>query len=239
MIQFKLFSIQFMADDNTINWKEQTITIRHAIKLIHLTITHYPEQKHIIKKTNDIVYNWNKFIKYWYKHLPEYTKAFNIDFDTLTLDVDYSIAPIYSNNDSLNDNIYIGIYIFNKNIIKDINMKNTINTKNTINNIINIQEKNNKIVSYSFLSIIEPYLLSLSNTKNNNKTINHTNKYNFMYGILSNNSNSYTDNLKNKMFILDTKLIIPLKYILQNSMNYLPKLEINRIKMNSQNLLNP
>jgi len=38
---------------------------------------------------------------------------------------------------------------------------------------------------------------------------------------------------------LDNKISIPLKYILQNSMNYLPKLEINRIKMSSQNLLNP
>lgn len=214
MILFKLFSIQFMGDDNTINWKDHTITIRHNIKLMHVTLTHYPEQIYTIKKTNDIVYNWNKFLNYWNKHLTEYTKAFNIEFNKLILDNDYSLAPIYSSN----DNIYIGIYIYNKNSIKYIT------------------EKQNKIVSYSFLSRIEPYLLS--NTKKNNKNINNTNKYNFMYGILSNNKNN-TDNLKNKNYILDTKLTIPVKYILQNSMNYLPKLEINRIKMSSQNLLNP
>ena len=231
MILFKLFSIQFMAGDDTINWKDHTITIRHNIKLIHITLTHYPEQLYTIKKSNDIVYNWTKFLNYWNKHLTDYTKAFNIDFNTLTLDVDYSIAPIYiSSNDSNSktDNIYIGIYLFKKNSINSIT------------------EKQTKLVSYSFLSRIEPYLLS--NTTKNNKTINNTNntntnkntnKYNFMYGILSNNSNTTTDNLKHKEYTLDTKLTIPVKYILQNSMNYLPKLEINRIKMSSRNPLNP
>jgi hypothetical protein len=229
MILFKLFSIQFMAGDDTINWKDHTITIRHNIKLIHITLTHYPEQLYTIKKSNDIVYNWTKFLNYWNKHLTDYTKAFNIDFNTLTLDVDYSIAPIYI---SSNDNIYIGIYLFKKNSINSIT------------------EKQTKLVSYSFLSRIEPYIVS--NTTKNNKTItntnntntntnntNNTNKYNFMYGILINNSNTNTDNLKHKEYILDTKLTIPVKYILQNSMNYLPKLEINRIKMSSRNPLNP
>ena len=232
MILFKLFSIQFMAGDDTINWKDHTITIRHNIKLIHITLTHYPEQLYTIKKSNDIVYNWTKFLNYWNKHLTDYTKAFNIDFNTLTLDVDYSIAPIYIS--SSNDNIYIGIYLFKKNSINSIT------------------EKQTKRVSYSFLSRIEPYLLS--NTTKNNKTITNTNntnnntntntnkntnKYNFIYGILINNSNTNTDNLKHKEYSLDTKLTIPVKYILQNSMNYLPKLEINRIKMSSQNPLNP
>ena len=244
MIQFKLFSIQFMADNDTINWKEHTITIRHNIKLIHVTLSHYPEQLYTIKKTTDIVYNWNKFLKYWIKHLPEYTKAFNIQFDTLTLDIDYSIAPIYISNDSINDTIYIGIYIFNTTIIKHMN------NNNAVNSIMDNQEKKNKLVSYSFLSKIEPYLLSnkYTNTKKDTKkdtnntnytnNINNTNKYNFIYGILSNNKD---DTFKNKGFILDTKLNIPIpiKYSLQNSMNYLPKLEINRIKMSSQNLLNP
>jgi hypothetical protein len=241
MILFKLFSIQFMSGDDTINWKEQTITIRHNIKLIHVTLTHYPEQLYTIKKSNDIVYNWTKFLNYWNKHLTDYTKAFNIDFNTLTLNVDYSLAPIYiSSNDSNSntDNIYIGIYLFKKNSINFIT------------------EKQTKLVSYSFLSKIEPYLLS--NTIKNNKNINNknitntntnkntntntnknTNKYNFIYGILSNNSNNNTDNLKHKEYSLDTKLTIPVKYILQNSMNYLPKLEINRIKMSFQNPLNP
>ena len=232
MIIYNLLSIQFMADNDTINWKDHIITIRHNIKLIHLTINHYPEFKYInsnSKKTNDIVYNWNKFLKYWNKHLPEYTKAFNIEFIKLILGVDYSLTPIYISSDS--DNLYIGIFILNNDIIKNINTNNTINT------IMDIQEKQDKQDfqklkhsknSYSFLSNIEPY--PLSKMKLNNK-------YNFIYGIL--NKNSSDDNFKNKEFILDTKLNIPIKYILQNSMNYLPKLEINRIKMSSQNLLNP
>jgi hypothetical protein len=51
-----------MGGYDTINWKEHTITIRHNIKLIHLMITHYPEQIYTIKKSNDIdndiVYNY-------------------------------------------------------------------------------------------------------------------------------------------------------------------------------------
>ena len=43
MILFNLMSIQFMADNDTINWNEKTITIRHNIKLIHITINYYPE----------------------------------------------------------------------------------------------------------------------------------------------------------------------------------------------------
>ena len=111
---------------------------------------------------------------------------------------------------------------------------------NAIQSIVDKQDKKNKLVSYSFLSSIEPYLLSLSNTNKYTKHINNTNKYNFIYGILSNNNNK-EDNFKNKVFTLDTKLniSIPIKYSLQNSMNYLPKLEINRIKMSSQNPLNP
>ena len=234
MIHLKLFSIQFMADHDTIDWSHKTITLRHTIKLMHVTITHYPEQTYTIKKSNDIVYNWTKFLKYWNKHLPEYSKVFNIEFEKLTLDVDYSIAPIYISNDSLNDTIYIGIYLFNTTIIK--HMTNT----NAIQSIVDKQDKKNKLVSYSFLSSIEPYLLSLSNTNKYTKHINNTNKYNFIYGILSNNNNK-EDNFKNKVFTLDTKLniSIPIKYSLQNSMNYLPKLEINRIKMSSQNPLNP
>ena len=92
--------------------------------------------------------------------------------------------------------------------------------------------KNISTIENINLSNIEPY--PLSKMKLNDKL---NNKYNFIYGIL--NKNSSDDNFKNKEFILDTKLNIPIKYILQNSMNYLPKLEINRIKMSSQNLLNP
>ena len=205
MIIFNLMSLQFTADNDTINWKERTITIKNNIKLIHVTINQYPDQIYKSKKTNDIVYNWNKFLKYWTKHIPDYSKAFNIEFEKLSIGVDYSLAPI---NISTDDNVFIGIYIFNTTIIKY--MKNN----NSINIIIENQSKINKLVSYSFLSSIKPYTLS---------KIKLNNKYNCVYGILNNN-----DNLKDKEFILDTKINISLKYILQNSMNYLPKLEIKR-----------
>ena len=222
MLILNLMSIQFMADNDTINWTDHIITIRHNIKLIHITINNYSEYSDytyvttISKKHLDIVYNWNKFMEYWNKNSIEYNKVFNIEFNKLILGVDYLLAPIYITN----NNLYIGIYILNNKIIQSIK-----------------DNKNKK--SYSFLSRIEPYLLS--NTKHNTKNIN---KYNFFYGILSNNNDEH---LKNKDIIiymkldtnLDTKISIPLKYILQNSMNYLPKLEINRIKMSSQNLLNP
>ena len=248
MILFNVMSLQFMADNDTINLKEHTITVRHNIKLLHLTLTHYPEKTYKIKKTNDIVYNWTKFLKFWIKHLPEYSSALNIEFDTLLLDVDYSLAPIYSSN----DNIYIGIYIFNTTIIKNMNTTHSINSIINTEDTQHTQQDLQKVIkkinyskkAYSFLSSIEPYVVSsLSSLKKPTKTINTstitTNKYNFMYGILNNDSNSTYDTFKNKEFSLDTNLIIPIKYILQNSMNYLPKLEINRIKMNSQNLLNP
>ena len=229
MIHFKLFSIQFMTDEDTINWKDKTITLRHNIKFIHTTINYYPEQTYKIKKSNDIVYNWNKFLKYWNKHLPEYTKAFNIEFDKLILDVDYSIAPI---SISSSDNIYIGIYIYNTTIIKNMNSNQEKQELQTIK----MSKK-----TYSFLSSMDPYVVSKKKNSTNNSTNN--NIYNFIYGILNKDSEdseySKTDYLKNKEFILDTNINIQVKHILQNSMNYLPKLEINRIKMNSQNLLNP
>jgi len=214
MILFNLMSINIMDDNDTINWKDKTITLRHNIKLLNIIINHYPEQTYEIKNEYKIVYNWSKFIKYWYKHLPEYIKAFNIEFDTLTLYIDYTIAPIFISN----DRIFIGIYIYNTKIIK------------------NLKNLKKSVTQYRFLSSIEHYLVS------------NTNKYNFIYGILnkhnsnnnSNNSNNNNyDTFKNKKLILDTNINIPIKYILQNSINYFPKLEINRIKMISRNHLNP
>jgi hypothetical protein len=214
MILFNLMSIQFMAGNDTINWNEKTITIRHNIKLIHITIHHYPEHIYTslntISKTKsiknlDTFYTWKKVIEYWNKNILDYNKMFNINFDTFTLGVDYSLAPIYINND-----IYIiGIFILNTSIIKTM------------------KDKNTNIKSYSFLSRIEPY--------NYKKKIN-SNKYNFFYGIVSNKNDEH---FKNKFFAIDTNINIPINYILQNSMNYLPKLDINRIKMSSQNLLDP
>ncbi len=216
-----------MADNDTINWNKKTITIRDNIKFIHITINHYPDSisTHIYsssktktktKNSLETFYNWKKVIEYWNKNILEYNKIFNIEFDKFTLGDDYSLVPIYINN----DNYCIGIFILNTSIIKSLKDKPS---------------------SYSFLSRIEPYKYKKDINKFN------SDKYNFFNGILSNNNNNQY--FKNKEFIinnntnldtnLETKINIPIKYILQNSMNYLPKLEINRIKMSSQNLLNP
>ena len=104
------------------------------------------------------------------------------------------------------------------------------------------------------MSNVEPHTI-------NNQTHNHRpknlNKYNCFYSIL--NRHISDDYLKKQYLILETslntipdiknksktnnktisKLSIPLKNILQNSMNYLPKLEIIVTKKISQNLLNP
>ena len=214
MILFNLMSLQFMANNDTINWNEKTITIRHNIKLIHITIHHYPESIFIYnssktncnsKKNLEPFYNWKKVIEHWNKNILDYNKTFNIEFDKFTLGIDYSLAPIYINN----DRYVIGIFILNNSIIKTM------------------KDKNTNIKSYSFLSRIDPY-------KYKKKT--HSNKYNFFNGILSNKNDQH---FKNKFFVIDTQINVPINYILQNSMNYLPKLEINRIKMSSQNLLDP
>ena len=231
MIIFNLLSLQYMGDNDTINWKEKTITIQHNIKLIHITLNHYPEYTYkssISKKNQEIVYDWNKFIKYWNKTILEYTKVFNIEFDKFILDIDYSLAPLYITNDKL----FIGIFIINNKII------NTIKDK--------IKDKDKNIKSYMFLSRIEPYLLNTKKNNNNNNN-NKSNKYNFFYGILTNSYSYRYSYINSKEYILemllDTKQDLSLKIkvncILQNSMNYLPKLEINRIKKISQNPLNP
>ena len=210
-------SIKFLVNDNdndnntndTIDWKNKKITIRHNIKYLYITINHYFEHIYISKKLSkiqEIFYKWSKFIDYWNTNILEFNKAFNIEFNNLILNTDYSLIPLYVTN----ENIIISIIILNKNIIKSL--------KN-----LKLKER-----SYSFLSNIEPYNI----------------KYNLIYGIL--NKDNRDNFFKNKEFIIETKInnkikkhILPLKYILQNGMNYIPKLEINIIKKSSQNLLNP
>ena len=229
MIIFQLMSIQFMDETNIINWKEQTITLRHNIKLLHITINHYPNNTYTSKEKSNICYKWSLFIEYWNKHILEYNKAFTIEFNKFTLGVDYILAPLYI----MNNTSIIGIYILNKTILYSL-----------VKNIVPIIK-----ISYSFLCSVEPYL-------DNTNTNTNTNKYNFIHSIInSHNSHSNNNYLINKEFNLDTSLDtsldtaldtsvyklknIPLKYILQNSINYLPKLKIISIKRTSQNLLNP
>ena len=238
MIVFKLLSFHFMCDNNTINWNTKTLTVNSKIDYLYLSLTYYPEQSYKlnIKATTKsttkattkatfsnpltLISKWNKFIEYWNDTIKDYSKEFNIEFDKLKINTDYSLSPLYITENT----IYIGIILLKPNLI-NTNLKKT---------------------SYYFLSEIKSYECK------NKVTINN---YNFINGILNKNNNykdnnykdnNYKDNkinkndsLKNKEFILDTQKKIPLNYILQNSLNYIPNLEIIRVKKNFQNLLNP
>jgi hypothetical protein len=237
MIVFKLLSFNFMCDNKTLNWETKTLTVNSNIDFLYLNLTYYPEQNYksninsnidstidstiksklFIKKYKilnelSLISKCNTFIEYWKDTIKEYNKAFNIEFDKLILNTDYSLAPLYITENT----IYIGIILLNTKII---------NTNN-----INLQ-------SYNFLSEIKPYQCK-------NKL--NLNKYNFINGILNKKSNKNKHKINNnnnndndKQFVLDTQKKIPLHTILQNSINYIPNLEIIRVKKNFQNLLNP
>jgi hypothetical protein len=235
MIVFKLLSFNFMCDNKTLNWETKTLTVNSNIDFLYLNLTYYPEQNYksninsnidstidstiksklFIKKYKilnelSLISKCNTFIEYWKDTIKEYNKAFNIEFDKLILNTDYSLAPLYITENT----IYIGIILLNTKII-------------TTNNI-NLQ-------SYNFLSEIKPYQCK-------NKL--NLNKYNFINGILNKKSNKNKHKINNnndndKQFVLDTQKKIPLHIILQNSINYIPNLEIVRVKKSVQNLLNP
>ena len=242
MIVFKLLSFNFMCDDKTLNWETKTLTVNSNIDFLYLNLTYYPEQnyksninsnidstiestiksklflkKYKISNELSLISKCNTFIEYWKDTIKEYNKAFNIEFDKLILNTDYSLAPLYITENT----IYIGIILLNTKIIST--------NYNNINTNTNIQ-------SYNFLSEIKPYQCK-------NKL--NLNKYNFINGILNKESNKNkhkindNNNDNDKQFVLDTQKKIPLHTILQNSINYIPNLEIIRVKKNFQNLLNP
>ena len=236
MIIFKLLSLNFMAGD--INWKEKTLTIPYNIKYLYITIDYYKELYYISNCNLNIFYKWKQFIAYWNDTLLEYSKAFNVDFNKLVLNVDYSIAPLYITNDI----IVVGIYLINY----TPELKEQKDT-------LSLPSIKSKPQTFNFLSSVEPNIIETNRRNHTNKNIN---KYNCFYSIL--NRHISDDYLKKQNLILDLSLknildiknklkiktiqknlSIPLKHILQNSMNYLPKLEIIVTKKISQNLLNP
>ena len=120
MIVFKLLSFNFMCDDKTLNWEKKTLTVNSNIDFLYLNLTYYPEQtykynidsniestidstiksKLFIKKYKilnelSLISKCNTFIEYWKDTIKEYNKAFNIEFDKLILNTDYSLAPLY------------------------------------------------------------------------------------------------------------------------------------------------
>jgi len=214
MIVFKLLSFNFMCDDKTINLDNKTLTVNYNIDFLYLNFIYYHEQdyksniqykifikKYKLSNSLSLISKWDTFINYWNDSIKDYNKAFNIKFDTLKLNNDYLLAPIYITENT----IYIGIILLNIDIINN-----------------NFKKK-----SYNFLSEIKPYQCK-------NKL--NLNKYNFINGILNKTGKINKDN---KEFILDKDKKIPLNYIFQNSLNYIPNLEIIRVKKNFQNLLNP
>ena len=229
MIVFNLLSFQFMCDNDTLNWNKKTLTINSNIDFLYLTINNYTDYTYNINNTEhsckskknksiklEHLFNYKSMLEYFNSTIKDYSKAFTIHFEELELNIDYTLAPLYITETT----IYIGIILLNPEIIKSINSK-SLNS-----------------VSYSLLSKINHYEC---------KTKVNCNNYNFINGILNkNNSNTInsisntTSNItKNKEFVLDKHKKILLNNILQNSINYIPNLEIIRIKKNFQNRLNP
>ena len=221
MIVFNLLSFQFMCDNDTLNWNKKTLTVNSNIDFLYLTINNYTDCTYSINNINNTEHSCkskkNKSIKL--EHLFNYKSM--LEYFNATIK-DYSKAfTIHFEELELNTDytlaplyitettIYIGIILLNPEIIKSINSKSL------------------NYVSYSLLSKINHYEC---------KTKVNCNNYNFINGILTKNNSNIT---KNKEFVLDKHKKILLNNILQNSINYIPNLEIIRIKKNFQNRLNP
>ena len=210
-----------MCDNDTLNWNKKTLTVNSNIDFLYLTINNYTDCTYSINNINNTEHSCkskkNKSIKL--EHLFNYKSM--LEYFNATIK-DYSKAfTIHFEELELNTDytlaplyitettIYIGIILLKPEIIKSINSKSL------------------KYETYSLLSKINHYEC---------KTKVNCNNYNFINGILTKNNSNIT---KNKEFVLDKHKKILLNNILQNSINYIPNLEIIRIKKNFQNRLNP
>jgi len=218
MITFELFSIKCMSKN--LNWKEKTILINHNIEYIMTTIEYYKIENNIENKIENniennidnnidqelqIPFTYYDIHKYWLKNINIYSKLyselFNIDFNNLKLDIDYTIAPIYISKNKLEDskiknNIIVIIGIF----------------------LLDTAKINCVCDKYSFISTIK----SLPSSRKCDK-----NKYNIISGILNYQyeKGNVQNNFKEKCLLINN-LKIPLYNILNNACNYLPKLDI-------------
>ena len=210
-----------MCDNDTLNWDKKTLTINSNIDFLYLTINNYTDYTYNINNINNIEYSCkskkNKSIKlehlFNYKSMLEYFNATIKDYSkAFTIhfeELELNTDYILAPLYITEITIYIGIILLNPEIIKSINSKS-----------LNYE-------TYSLLSKINHYECK-------NKV--NCNNYNFINGILIKNNSNIT---KNKEFVLDKHKKILLNNILQNSINYIPNLEIIRIKKNFQNRLNP
>lgn len=210
MIVFNLVSFQFMCDNKTLNWHTKQLTINSPIDFLYLTITYYPDQRYKPKQTKKT--NINPTLLYNYKKLLDYWNTTIKDYSK-ALNINFEILELNT------DYLLLPLYITETTLYIGIVLLKIELIKSI---------KSTTIISNSFLSSIKTYQCK-------NKV--NCGKYNFINGILNkDNSNS---NSNSKEFILDTNKKIPLNHILQNSINYIPNLEIIRIKKNFQSRLNP
>ena len=214
MITFELFSLEVLASN--IDWIAKTITVNKNVKYIHMSINHYMKdvkkeinKKNIKPKFNIKSHSWLDVITYWKANITVYNKHFHIEFDKLVLGTHYYLAPIYINSVDL----IIGIFLNISSITTEFNQI--------------AKNDNEGAKSYRFLSIIKPVNININITKECNLK-----KFNLLGGILEYEYHNDVHRQPIKSYIeeiisLDyNKYNIPLKRILLNARNYLPKLEI-------------
>ena len=214
MITFELFSLEVLASN--IDWIAKTITINKNVKYIHMSINHYMKdvkkeinKKNIKPKFNIKSHSWLDVITYWKANITVYNKHFHIEFDKLVLGTHYYLAPIYINSVDL----IIGIFLNISSITTEFNQI--------------AKNDNEGAKSYRFLSIIKPVNININITKECNLK-----KFNLLGGILEYEYHNDVHRQPIKSYIEeiisldDNKYNIPLKCLLLNARNYLPKLEI-------------
>jgi hypothetical protein len=224
MIKFELFSLNI--GGSNIDWISKTITINKNVKYIHMSLNHYiqdakkDEKKDVKKdvkkeinkqnikpKFNIKSHSWLDVITYWKANIAIYNEYFHIEFDKLVLGTHYYLAPIYINSVDLIIGIFLNI--------------SCINTE--FNQIV--KNDNEGVKSYRFLSIIKPVNINITKECN-------LKKFNLLYGAVEYQNEVGRDrsnHINDTISLDDNKYNIPLKCLLLNARNYLPKLEIIEI----------
>jgi hypothetical protein len=224
MIKFELFSLNI--GGSNIDWISKTITINKNVKYIHMSLNHYiqdakkDEKKDVKKdvkkeinkqnikpKFNIKSHSWLDVITYWKANIAIYNEYFHIEFDKLVLGTHYYLAPIYINSHDL----IIGIFLNISSITTEFNQI--------------VKNDNEGVKSYRFLSIIKPVNINITKECN-------LKKFNLLYGAVEYQNEVGRDrsnHINDTISLDDNKYNIPLKCLLLNARNYLPKLEIIEI----------
>ena len=221
MIKFELFSLNI--GGSNIDWISKTITINKNVKYIHMSLNHYmkdakndekkdatkeEKQKNIKSKSkpkfNIKSHSWLDVITYWKANIAIYNEHFNIEFDKLVLGTHYYLAPIYINSVDL----IIGIFLNISSITTEFNQI--------------VKNNSEGVKSYRFLSVIKPVNINITKECN-------LKKFNLLGGVVEYQNEVDRDrsnHINDTISLDDNKYNIPLKCLLLNARNYLPKLEI-------------